>query len=315
MFRPTLYQLTVPAGLYFCGTDKLGNARGSAGLQNVNLSLPLAHIDGLNINLHRLGGSMFYKLIQRALPGWFPYNSLHVMQPMFIRAKNEEIARELGTIDLYTLDPPSPPKVPVVLMDHTTISAVLKDQASFKIPWLKALNEAAPKGREYSTFMLGGDKVANTVQRNLVGDIIYGPVEFKKLLANAVASYGSRFLGEETFKYTGTDGVHQIDILREYVVTILSLVMAQVKKLTSPQCRYSCECPHPCRSVLARPEDAREPPRITKHRRSLQASSQRSRMGFQQQRAGDGMAPESLGSRGSFYSYRIHKRSRRGHLP
>jgi hypothetical protein len=80
-----------------------------------------------------LGGSMFHKLFQRALPNWFPYNSLHITQPMYTRKMNEQIAREIGTIDEYTLDDPSPPPKTVIVTKHSTITKLSKDQANFRI--------------------------------------------------------------------------------------------------------------------------------------------------------------------------------------
>lgn len=69
---------------------------------------------------------MFYKLIQRGVPGWFPYNSLHVMQLMFTRKMNETITRELKTIDQYTLDDPAPPRNPIIVTKNTTTIQLLK---------------------------------------------------------------------------------------------------------------------------------------------------------------------------------------------
>lgn len=159
-----------------------------------------------------LGGSMFYKLFQRAFPGWFPYNSLHIMQPMFTRKMNEQIAREIGTINRYTLADPAPPPKPVVIAKHSTVTQVLKDQANFQVPWAAALNDMIP-GKDYSTFMLGADKPANTAQRNLVGDIIYGPEEFKNLLSTTALSVGKDLLQRETLILT--KDLHQLDIVRE----------------------------------------------------------------------------------------------------
>lgn len=167
-----------------------------------------------------LGGSMFYKLIQRAFSGWFPYNSLHVMQPMFTRKKNEEIARELGTIDMYTLDDPAPPRPLNILTSHAIITEVLSNKDAFKVPWLPGLNALFPKQRDFSSFMLGADQQANTDQRELVMKIVYGMDQtsqdgFQKLLLDTVESYATKFLEQETFKYAGDNAPQQIDILRE----------------------------------------------------------------------------------------------------
>lgn len=113
---------------------------------------------------------MFHKLFQRAFPGWFPYNSLHTTQPMFTRKMNEEIAREIGTIDQYTLDDPSPPPTPLPVVKHSQVTQVLKDQANFRVIWTKFLNDMIP-GKTYDDYMLGGDKPANTALPTVYGSL------------------------------------------------------------------------------------------------------------------------------------------------
>ena len=157
---------------------------------------------------------MLYRLIQRAVPGWFPFNSLHVMQPMFTKNMNEEIAREFGTIAQYTLDGPSAPRRPVLLTNHALIRKVLKNQRCFVVPWTAALNQLFPGKEDYSTYMLGGDKAVNTAQRNLVGDTLYGPTDFKALLSDFVSTVGTSYL--KTNMFTLGKSLQQIDIIREY---------------------------------------------------------------------------------------------------
>jgi hypothetical protein len=157
---------------------------------------------------------MFYRLIQRAVPGWFPYNSLHVMQPMFTKDMNRQIAEEIGTIAQYTLEDPSPPRKPVILTKHDLICKVLKDQRHFAVPWSAAFSQLFPGEKDFSTYMLAGDKPANTAQRNLVGDTLYSPTEFKKLLSDFVFSVGTSYLKAESFKVGKS--MEQIDIIREY---------------------------------------------------------------------------------------------------
>ena len=158
---------------------------------------------------------MMYKLIQRAFPGWFPYNSLHVMQPFFTKAQNELIAKKIGTIDHYTKADPAPPKVPKIVTGNEATRKILTNQRSFVVPWLPALNDLFPGKKDYSGFMLGGDKPLNTMQRNLVGDALYGPQGFKQLLAASVTDLATKYLKAEEFG-VGAAGT-QIDILREYV--------------------------------------------------------------------------------------------------
>ena len=53
---------------------------------------------------------MFYKLIQRALPGWFHLDSLHVMQLAFTKKARQTIAEDIGTIKQYTTPNPALPR-------------------------------------------------------------------------------------------------------------------------------------------------------------------------------------------------------------
>lgn len=40
--------------------------------------------------------SVFHRLLQRAFPGWFPYNSIRFFHPFYTAAKNAEYAQEQG---------------------------------------------------------------------------------------------------------------------------------------------------------------------------------------------------------------------------
>ncbi|KAF2265211.1 heme peroxidase [Lojkania enalia] len=176
-----------------------------------------------------LGGSMYYKLIQRAFPGWFPYNSLHIMQPFFTKEKNEEIAKKIGAIQFYTKANPKRPTVPRIIMSHSTIRKILADQQSFGVPWLPALNDLFPGEKDYSSFMLGGDQPANTIQRNLVGDLIYGPKEFQKLLADSIVTSAKKYLAMEEFAIGGR--TKQIDILRDVAIPVNAHMLADLFSL------------------------------------------------------------------------------------
>jgi hypothetical protein len=157
---------------------------------------------------------MFYRLFQRAFPGWYPYNSLHIMQPMFTWKMNKQIAEEIGTILQYTLEGPKAPARPIILTKHAIVTKVLKDQNSFRVPWLAALNDLYPGKKDYSSFMLGGDAPSNSKQRALVKSIIYGPDEFKQLVLEFVMATAKSCLETSAFQLNNHK-LSQIDILRE----------------------------------------------------------------------------------------------------
>lgn len=164
-------------------------------------------------NYRVLAGSMFYKLFQRAFPGWYPYNSLHIMQPMFTWKMNKQIAEELGTIKQYSLAGPSAPKKPIIVVKHSLVTKILKDQNAFRVPWKPALNDLFPGKKDYSGFMLGGDAASNAKQRALLGSIMYAPREFSELLMNFVTTTASSCL--KATGYELSKGLNQIDIIRE----------------------------------------------------------------------------------------------------
>ncbi len=103
-------------------------------------------------NYKTLGGSMLYRLIHRAFPKWFKFNSVYVMQPMYLPSMNAKIFEEFGTMDQYCLDPPAPPPKVIVLNSHAAISALLDDQANFKVKYGMQLPDLV-----FSEYMLQGD--------------------------------------------------------------------------------------------------------------------------------------------------------------
>ncbi|PVH91358.1 prostaglandin G/H synthase 2/cyclooxygenase 2, pgh2/cox2 [Periconia macrospinosa] len=176
-----------------------------------------------------MGGSMFYKLFQRALPGWYPYNSLHIMQPMYTWKKNKEIAEELGTISQFSLAKPKPPPSPVVLTKHAIICKVLKDQTAFRVPWLAALNDLSPGKKDYSDFMLGGDAESNAAQRALLDGIIHGPADFTTLIVDTVKSTANTMLKSRTFSFPGA--ASQINIIKDIAIPVNTIIMGDMFSL------------------------------------------------------------------------------------
>ena len=100
---------------------------------------------------NELKSSVFHRLLQRAFPGWFPYNSIRFFHPFYTAAKNAEYAQQQGygkdfrmTItpeakdmfgrpteygyDVKDSDPEKPWK-PWYLDDHEEIAAVLADHS------------------------------------------------------------------------------------------------------------------------------------------------------------------------------------------
>ncbi|KAL8897030.1 MAG: hypothetical protein Q9207_007419, partial [Kuettlingeria erythrocarpa] len=151
-------------------------------------------------NYETLGGSMLYRLIHRAVPKWFKFNSIYVMQPMYLPSMNAEIAKEFNTIDQYSLDPPAPPPKITLLNTHAAISALLNDQANFKVKYGMQLPDLV-----FPEYMLQGDGPANRENHKFVASRLMnvpGGLDFYakafedttwKILAREAYTLGDRF--------------------------------------------------------------------------------------------------------------------------
>ena len=174
-----------------------------------------------------LGGSMFYKLVQRGLPGWFPYNSLNVMQPMYTKEANRRIAESIKTIKLYTEDDPKPPRPVMVLTKHADCKAVLEDHKTFVVPWLPAINDLFPGERDFSWYMLSGDGPKNFANRQMSEKILYGAMpNLIPTLKHFVDHWGRDWIRKEGFKMA--EGLYEIDILRDVVIPLNARLLADL---------------------------------------------------------------------------------------
>ena len=174
-----------------------------------------------------LGGSMFYRLIQRGLPGWFQYNSLNVMQPMYTKEANMRIAKSIGTFKLYTTEDPKPPRHTVVLTKHDDCKAVLQDHKTFVVPWLPAINDLFPGERDFTWYMLSGDGPQNLTNRKMSEKILYGAMpDLLPTVKQFVDKWGRDWINKEGFKLS--DGLYEIDILRDVVIPLNARLLADL---------------------------------------------------------------------------------------
>ena len=174
-----------------------------------------------------LGGSMFYRLIQRGLPGWFPYNSLNVMQPMYTKEANKRIAESIGTIKLYTDKDPQPPRTVVVLTKRDDCKAVLADHQTFFVPWLSAINDLFPGERDFSWYMLSADKPENLSNRKMSEKILYGAMpNLMPTVKQFVDHWGRDWIQKEGFEMA--NNLFEIDILRDVVIPLNARLLADL---------------------------------------------------------------------------------------
>ncbi|TDZ65292.1 Psi-producing oxygenase A [Colletotrichum trifolii] len=178
-----------------------------------------------------LGGSMLYKLIQRGLPGWFPFNSVAVMQPMYTKKANAAIAEELGTIGQFSLAGVKAPPKPVVVSTAASVRHVLGNPKQFVVPWLPALNSlfsgsGSGPDKDVGWFMLAGDQPRNAQHR---GDFVKALGKLPNLheaVHALVEREGARLMEREAFRLR--DGLFQLDLVRDVAVPLNAQLLADL---------------------------------------------------------------------------------------
>ena len=91
-------------------------------------------------------GSVFHRLIQRAFPEWFPYDSINFFHPFYTAETNAKLAKEQGYEDIFkfeskveksapggykydcTASLPKKPAKPVYLSEYDEVKFVLRDE-------------------------------------------------------------------------------------------------------------------------------------------------------------------------------------------
>ncbi|KAI3317044.1 heme peroxidase [Xylariaceae sp. AK1471] len=173
-----------------------------------------------------MGGSMLYKLIQRGLPGWFPFNSVAIMQPMYTKKANAAIAKELGTLDQYTLDDPKPPPKPVVVLSTAAIKQVLGNPKQYVVPWLQPLNTLFPGKKDFNWFMLSGDGPKNLEHRANIMKAFGKLPNLHNAIHEFVQRVGSELIAKETFTFK--EGLNQIDLIRDVAIPLNARLLADL---------------------------------------------------------------------------------------
>lgn len=167
-----------------------------------------------------LGGSMLYKLIQRGLPGWFPFNSVAVMQPMYTKQGNVKIAKELGTIELFTTEDPRPPVKVVPINTFKGVEEAAQDKvfvASY-LPAFATMGFANDKKKDLSWFSASN-----------VAKVVAGVPNVASAVRELVKKEGARVLEKEGFKLK--EGLYQLDLLRDLVIPLTARLLADLHYL------------------------------------------------------------------------------------
>lgn len=173
-----------------------------------------------------LGGSMLYKLIQRGVPGWFPYNSVSVMQPMYTKQGNEKIAKELGILDQYSSSDPSPPPRTVSLSTSIAIRQALTNTSQFSIPPLTNLIDLFPSSpkKDLSWFLSPTEDPLLSTHRAYIEPSLSRIPNLPTTIRDFISLAGTKLITQQTFSLS--PHLSQLDILRDVAIPLNAQLLA-----------------------------------------------------------------------------------------
>lgn len=176
-----------------------------------------------------LKGSVFHRVIQRAFPGWFDYDSVRFFHPFYTSQQNAKYAREQGydrdfkmksevvkwnlmnqpveyKYDVTASMPKKPPK-PVYLSDYAEVKAILSEESG-------AVINPACLGTAWLP-----DKVAEILNpgtsRPKSAEHLAIPLEDKRMVLDYFASVTREIVQREAITVDKKRPVYQIDVTRE----------------------------------------------------------------------------------------------------
>lgn len=156
-------------------------------------------------------GGGIYKLLMKAFPGWFEYNSVYALYPLTVPKHTVKLLTEQGVMSQYTANPPKKPAAEIVFSTKVNVQRILGNQKTFKVVWGDAISRLSG-GVNY---MLSADKPENTVQRNAVIKALYTDVpKGMDEVWDFYTKFTEKFLAERSYKL---GDFYQVDAAREYL--------------------------------------------------------------------------------------------------
>jgi hypothetical protein len=198
-----------------------------------------------------------HRLLMRAFPGYYAFNSVYAMYPFSLPQKTREVLTALGTISLYSFDLPKKPPFSIATMssmtyitDYHALIKIFNNPETFEEMWGKSIKELTG-----TMYMLGGDRPENTDQHARLYKEIYGVTGASKAMWDYFENLTLDLIKRKSYDLGG--GVFEMDAVREYLPLShqLTLVLATSHLPISSQEFLDCRS----RLKLLRPDLLRKP--------------------------------------------------------
>lgn len=167
-------------------------------------------IEQASSNPNILNGCVGYKLILKAFPNHFKYNSIYAMYPLTIPSENLKIYTALGNADQFDFQPPQfvRPRIPITSYQAT--KAILNDPTNFKVTW--------GAGFDYimeAPFMLSGDGQKFHEMRKFVAERFYSEdINWKAEIKQFYREITVKLLRQKAYHIVGAN-CYQVDAVRD----------------------------------------------------------------------------------------------------
>lgn len=155
-----------------------------------------------------VNGCVGYKLILKAFPNHFKFNSIYAHFPLTIPEENHKIHTALGSVDQFDFERPVFTRLRIPILSYSATKQILCDAENFKVTW--------GAGFDYimrADFMLSGDKPSNTEQKQFVRQRLYlGDVDWRQQIRKFYEEVTERLIRKKAYSL---GDAYQVDAVRE----------------------------------------------------------------------------------------------------
>jgi len=156
-----------------------------------------------------------HRLLMRAFPGYYAFNSVYAMYPFSLPDKTRQTLNTLGTLSTYSFDLPKKPPFSIATLssmnyisDYHALIRVLNDHDTFKEIWGPAIKELTG-----TMYMLGWDTPQTTDQHARLHKEIYGANGSSKAMWDYFENITLDLIKRKGYQLGG--GVMEMDAVRE----------------------------------------------------------------------------------------------------
>ncbi|PWW77608.1 heme peroxidase [Tuber magnatum] len=153
-------------------------------------------------------GCVGYKLIIKAFPNHFKFNSIYAHYPLTIPEENHKIHTALNTVDQFDFERPVYTPLRIPISSYRATKQILCDAENFKVTWGAGFDFIMR-----ADFMLSGDKPSNSGQKQFVSERLYlGGVDWKQQIRQFYEEVTKKLIRKKAYSLGDT---YQVDAVRD----------------------------------------------------------------------------------------------------